>query len=243
MGLETGAFSAKQYLREGPGMLPLSLTGAFLIGLGVFAYFASTVSHFPGEVSASTWVQSWRASWLDALTKAVSLPGVLAVAVPMVLLASAVLYLRGWRVEGALLLMATIGGHLIGVALKEMISRTRPPDELVQVLQGSDSYSFPSGHVMHYVVFFGTLVFILTMRMNPGVGLRLAQGGFVLGLLAIGLARIYLGAHWLSDVVAGYAFGAAVMVGALWLGSRWMAWSGRSTQARRPGEPATDQVG
>ena len=41
--------------------VPITFGVAFLLGLGVFAYFASVVNNFPGEVSFSTWVQSWRA--------------------------------------------------------------------------------------------------------------------------------------------------------------------------------------
>lgn len=201
--------------RGGPVWLFSTLGVAYLVALGVFAYFASTVSDFPGEAGASTWVQSWRAAWMDVLMEYVSAPGTLVVAVPMVLLTSAALYVRGWRADGLLLLSTTIAGRALALMLKEGIGRERPADDLVQVLQQAHGPSFPSGHVMHYVVFFGTLGVILTMRMRPGIGLRLTQGAVVIALLAVGLSRIYLGVHRMGDIIGGYAFGIAVVVCAL----------------------------
>lgn len=77
-------------------------------------------------------------------------------------------------------------------------------------MQQADSYAFPSGQVTHYAVFLGTLLFVTWISMRPTIAVRLFQGALVLTMAVVGLARIYLGAHWLGDVVAGYAFGAAL---------------------------------
>ena len=208
-----------------------AMTLAFLIGLGVFAYFASVVGTFPGEVRASTWVQSLGTPWLDTVMKAVSSPGGLAIAGPIVLVASAGLYAKGWRSESILILASAGVGRLASFGLKEMVTRPRPPEDLVRVLQETDSYSFPSGHAMHYAVFLGTLAVILAIRMNPGPTLRAIQAMLLLALLAIGLSRIYLGMHWAGDVVGGYAFGAGVVIVAIWVWSRWTR--GRHESASR----------
>ena len=202
-----------------------------LAALGVFAYFASVVVNFPGEVGVSTWMQSWRAPWIDNLMKVISLPGILVVAVPMVILTSLALYLKGWRAESLLVLATAVGGRLIAIGLKEAVERPRPHDGLVQVLQEVDGYSFPSGHVMHYAVFFGILAVIAATRIGPGRGRNLTYGALALLLAAIGISRIYLGVHQLGDVVAGYAFGALVVAGAAWLWFRWQARAGKITPA------------
>lgn len=203
-------------------LLPLALAGAFLVGLGLFAYFASVVDNFPGELRVSRWVQSWRTPWLDTVMRGISTSGLLAVVGPVVLLASAALYLRGRRAEG-LMLLATAGvGRIVALGVKALVARPRPSDDLVQVLQEGDGYSFPSGHVMYYVVFLGTLAFLLAWGRGPAPALRLVQAALVGVTLAIGVSRIYLGVHWLGDVVASYALGAAVVAGAAWLWSRWL---------------------
>ena len=201
----------------------------FLAALGAFAYAATTVDHFPGEISSSSWVQSWRTSWLDAVMKALSALGTELIAAAAVTLAALALYLKTLRQEAGIIVGATVVGYGLRTALKLAIGRPRPSSDLVQVIEQSDGYSFPSGHVMHYVVFLGTLAFILSANMKPGLARWLVQGAVVLLLLLMGLSRIYLGVHWLGDVVAGYAFGAVVVAAALWVRRRWASDNGGST--------------
>jgi undecaprenyl-diphosphatase len=91
--------------------------------------------------------------------------------------------------------------------------------------------SFPSGHTVHYVVFFGFLWFLaFTPLRLPG--LRWAMLGLLAGMmLLVGPARIYRGAHWASDVLGGYLLGAALLLGNISL-YRW--WSGPKSEARNP---------
>ena len=100
--LEIGVFTSKGFLRERLLQKPAATAGAILVALGVFAYFASVTVSFPGEASVSRWVQSWRTPWLDTLMEIISVPGVLAVAGPMVLLAAAALYIAQERATGIL---------------------------------------------------------------------------------------------------------------------------------------------
>ena len=205
-----------------PSLVHVAVGIGFLLGLAAFAYFAHAVDNFPGELGASTWVQSWRTSWLDTLMKAISVPGLLPVAAPVLLLASAALYLKGWRAESLLVLGSTVAGRVLSLALKEVVARPRPSEGLVQVLREADGYSFPSGHAMHYAAFLGALAVVLAIRIRPGIALWASQLTLAVALAAIGLSRIYLGAHWFGDVVGGYAFGAVVVGVSLWL------WRGRT---------------
>jgi undecaprenyl-diphosphatase len=206
-----------------PNVAPIVLGVLFIIGLGVFGYFASTVETFPGEVRSSTWVQSWRTSWLDTAMKAVSLPGTLPVAGPVVLALSIGAYARGWRAEAVLVLVTTAAGRLVAMGLKEAIARSRPPDGVIQVLQETDSYAFPSGHAMHYAVLFGIIMIALSRRVESRTTMWTAAVAFVVAMLAVGVSRIYLGMHWSGDVVGGYAFGAGVVMAATWVWGRWSA--------------------
>jgi undecaprenyl-diphosphatase len=89
--------------------------------------------------------------------------------------------------------------------------------------------SFPSGHTVHYVVFFGFLCFLVFTLLRPRA-LRWAMLGLLAGMmLLVGPARIHLGAHWASDVLGGYLFGAAMLLGIISL-YRW--WSGPKSGCR-----------
>ena len=101
----------------------------------------------------------------------------------------------------------------VNQTISRLVARPRPTDDLVQILRDLDTFSFPSGHVTYYVVFLGVLSFVSAGRMAPGPVRRVFHSTVVVALLAVGLSRIYLGAHWIGDVVAGYAIGAAVVGG------------------------------
>lgn len=188
-----------------------------MVTLAGLAVAAGVEDPFPGDRAASSWVQSWQAGWLDSAMKLVSLPGSPPVAVLLLAVAMLAIALRGLRTEAALVAAVTVSAYILRVALKLAIARPRPTDDLVRVVDQADGYSFPSGHVMYYVVFLGMLGVVLWDEMRPGPGrwLLVAAVGVLLAL--IGLSRVYLGAHWPSDVLGGYVFGGAVLGAAVWV--------------------------
>ena len=206
--------------RSSSTLLWSAIVLAVLAGFGCFAYTASVIDQFPGEVAAASWVQSWHTSWLDTTMQALS-PDHRFVTAPLLAMAVIALIWKGRRMECGLVLGATAVGFVTLTALKALVSRPRPPEELVQVIEQAGGYSFPSGHVTHYVVFLGTLALILSASMRPGLSRWLVQAGVLAVLVAIRLSRIYLGVHWPSDVVGGYVVGAAVVAGAFWVWRRW----------------------
>ena len=205
----------------------MALGGALLVGLAVFGYFASVVGNFPGEVAISGWVQSWHSPWLDAAMKAVSAPGF--GVLPVVIVASAVafLYVARRRKECTCLLGATVIAWVLVSALKGLIERPRPSDTAIDTYADLSGFSFPSGHVVHYVVFLGTLVLLSTWDMRPSLTKKLIHAGLGVSLVAVGASRVYLGAHWSADVVAGYAVGALVVAATVGI---WRLWRRRDSQ-------------
>ena len=116
---------------------------------------------------------------------------------------SLIAWRKRWR-EAGMLAVCLIGGALLSFLLKNLFQRARP--DLWQVVAAS-GYSFPSGHAMVSLCFYGMAAF-LVMREISSWRWRMA----VLMLaavvsLAIGISRIYLGVHYPSDVLAGYAAG------------------------------------
>lgn len=114
----------------------------------------------------------------------------------------------------ALYASATIGAAPLNLAFKRLFDRERPGERDVRVdLRGRRwGFSYPSGHAMTSAAFFGFLAFLVWIyTRNPLVRDPLVV---LLSLLPIGvgISRIYLGAHWLSDVVGGWAFGFAITV-------------------------------
>jgi undecaprenyl-diphosphatase len=125
---------------------------------------------------------------------------------PLGLLAAAVFLYRGWR-RGALLVIATlVGAWVLDTALKLLFARDRP-QAFFDYYPAPASYSFPSGHALFAVCFFGGLAVLLTHRLN-GRAIQAAVWVVAVALiLLIGASRVYLGVHYPTDVVGGYAMG------------------------------------
>jgi phosphatidylglycerophosphatase B len=106
-----------------------------------------------------------------------------------------------WR-RAAIWLAITMGGALLlEITLKWVYHRQRPVAFFGDL---PHSYSFPSGHALTSLCFYGVLAGLLSARIKP-LPWRIALWGVaVLLIIAIGLSRIYLGVHYPSDVLAGY---------------------------------------
>lgn len=104
-------------------------------------------------------------------------------------------------------LVAVPGGMLLNVALKHVFRRTRPSfDEPLLSLM---TYSFPSGHTAAATVFYGLLACYLVRRVRTWRARALVLLAAVLMVMLVALSRMYLGVHYLSDVLAAAAEGAA----------------------------------
>lgn len=115
------------------------------------------------------------------------------------------MFWRGWRTEAVFTALAALGGFTADI-VKNIIDRPRPPADLaVAVL---DTYSFPSGHVTSYAVFYGFLFYLGYTLLSRKSLLRWASL-LVCGALVVlvGPSRVYMGQHWASDAIAGYALG------------------------------------
>ena len=124
---------------------------------------------------------------------------------PMTLVAS-LIFLRRRRIRGAILLTATmVGVTLLNWILKSVFQRPRPLPFFGLTVPAS--YSFPSGHSLAAFCFYGALAALVTARLRSTFGSALVWAGAVVIIVAVGFSRLYLGLHYPSDIIGGYATG------------------------------------
>jgi membrane protein DedA with SNARE-associated domain len=184
-----------------------TLMSFLAVGLFVLVSYTVVVSGdpgpTPGDMTALDIADSIQVGWLTSLAKVITGLGSAGVVIPLVVLAGGALATaRRWP-EFWVLLAGTVIVFLGVADLKDAVDRPRPVGGLVEI-SGS---SFPSGHAA-YSVFYVWAALTLVMRLRPGMAS--ATGVVVAGIAVsglVGLSRVYLQVHYLSDVSAGWALG------------------------------------
>jgi undecaprenyl-diphosphatase len=152
--------------------------------------------------------------WFQELARDITALGSTGVLVLVVITALGFLVLSDNRRTAAFLLASTSGGAVLSMLLKHYIGRPRP--DLVPHATQVFSASFPSGHAMLATVVYLTIAALLA-RLLPTKALQLYLMAIAVTLsVLIGISRIYLGVHWPSDVLGGWAAGASWAL-ACWL--------------------------
>ena len=120
-----------------------------------------------------------------------------------------------WRAglpRGALLVLLSLLAIPVDVALKEFWDRARPDAEIVHVAVKTAGTSFPSGHAMGGTAFYGALAALAWIHVRDR-RFRIPATLAAVGLpVLIDVSRVYLGAHWTSDVIGGSAVGLLVLI-------------------------------
>lgn len=119
--------------------------------------------------------------------------------------------LLGFRAQAVVLLLSSVGSALLNEVVKQLVNRPRPSASVVRVLRHVGGPSFPSGHVMSYIAFFGLLAYLIWIGVRRGWVRRVLLAPCVALLILVGPSRVYLGAHWASDVIGAY------LLGGIWL--------------------------
>lgn len=127
---------------------------------------------------------------------------------------------RGDR-DAALLMLLSFLPRISNSAVKRLVSEPRPDAELVRVEFPHDHLSFPSGHVVGITSVFA-LLFILAPSLAESRPVVLTiRTVCVMAIATVGAARIWVGAHWPSDALAGYIYAALFLLPAIvWVRSR-----------------------
>jgi membrane-associated phospholipid phosphatase len=181
----------------------------FLAGAGAvyaFAWLATEVLEQDTtrvDATAAAFVRQFSSPTVDRLAWLFSLFGSEVIWVLGLCLLALFVWQRRWGTAVLLVLVAG-GAQLLNDILKTVFHRDRP--EAVVTLISAQSYSFPSGHAMVAAAFYFFLAY-LAWRLVRGWWRWVMVAGLLLLVVLIGLSRIYLQVHYLSDVIAGYVAG------------------------------------
>jgi membrane-associated phospholipid phosphatase len=189
-----------------------------LAAFGLLSWWVHIHPILPLDIAITQEFQENPSPLLRTIMLAVSALGTPWILWPLILIA-AVLFWRGRLRLEAICLVALSGvSALLNVALKLLVARPRPSGSLVHVFVVATGKSFPSGHVMAYVAFWGLLFsFSLLLFSGKHWWRTLLIVVCVLLVVLIGPARIYLGDHWATDVLGAYLIGLALLGITLWI--------------------------
>ena len=185
-----------------------------LIGLGVVAWQVGKGGWLVNVDRAVTaWLVDHRTPGVDQIALVVTnaFGPVLTSCAAIVLAIVAASRFRSYI--SALIVIGTIGGaSALSTAMKVLVARHRPPIGIQETLE--TDYSMPSGHVTGSVALFGMLVVVVGLGRSKSARWGLASVAVIV-VAAVAVSRLYLGVHWLTDVLAGMLLGsAAVVIGA-----------------------------
>lgn len=182
-------------------------------------------------------VQSINLPCFALIMSAISWPGYSPQSLIIVGLVSLLLYGLGQHWGGEMALAAAVCVTAINMLVKDLIQRPRPLSSQVRVFAALHDYSFPSGHVMLYVVFRGYVGFLIFRSLKPSLVRSFVPILFGSLMVLIGLSRIYLGEHWASDVLGSYMLGGLLLTAVL----QAYFWGRRRFFIHKPHRPNPDR--
>ncbi|WP_339913571.1 phosphatase PAP2 family protein [uncultured Brevundimonas sp.] len=183
---------------------------------------------------------AWGPAWLQVAAGDITALGGIAVLGLFAMIAIGFLLIQKKRLSALLLVLGLAGGVALSEVLKGVFERVRPP-EAFQAVETVNA-SFPSGHALLSTVFYLT-VGVMLARTLPRRRLKtFVLAAAVLIAVLVGLTRVYLAAHWATDVLAGWSVGATWAM-CLWLVADMVGrWSvsgetGQNTGSAPPADP------
>jgi membrane-associated phospholipid phosphatase len=196
----------------------VAVAATLVVAAALFAFFVALSVASGPDSALSAWDRrvsdafiAWRTSGRSQFFWAVTLLGNVAVLAALSVSAVVLLTLWGKRARAALVAGGMAIGWGISQAAKIIVDRARPPaaDALIAL---PSSASMPSGHAFNTLVFLGLLVYLVFRWRNgraaaAAVSAAVVAAAVMAGL--IGVSRVYLGVHWLSDVLGGWSLGGA----------------------------------
>jgi undecaprenyl-diphosphatase len=201
----------------------LIFTAAVGLAFGVFGLLTLVVRRNPrlaADVSTTIRVQRRQhpqlsrvmslVSWLGFRPQSLLLPGAII----------ATAWLTGHRRDARYLFIAW-GASFASFTTKRLVMRPRPNGLEIRVVEaGLRDSSFPSGHVLHYVVFWGFVAYLWDWYIRHSLLRRVPVALITTVVGLVGISRVYLGHHWLTDVLGSYSLGTGILLSLIGLRTR-----------------------
>lgn len=180
------------------------LIGSAWLFLGVLKNLSSSELLVNFDTALFVALQQLRTDWIDRVMVAITTIGSWRVAGPVIAAVALVLaYRRCWHTLAYWLAAQGVAMLMVAV-LKLGVGRARPSP----MYTGIEQFSFPSAHATSAVALYGFLAYLLARRQRVGTQ-RVASSAAATLIVLIALSRVYLGAHWFSDMLGGLSFGLA----------------------------------
>lgn len=194
----------------------LAVIGAFT----TLTVLVKTTPSFPIDLQITKALQSITSPIFATFMDLISWPGFSPQSFIIPVLIAAAYYWFGFHWETVAVLFATVFTPVVNVLIKDYVRRPRPGVDLVHVFGVLNSFSFPSGHVMFYVGFFGFVWFLIYTLLKRSW--RRTTMLWILGIFIalVGISRVYMGQHWASDVLGAYLLGFLTLMVNIWF-YRW----------------------
>jgi membrane-associated phospholipid phosphatase len=191
----TGLFS--QYL----------IIGAMMSVFGFLTFFILTSRLLKNELFnfdklVSQWMISFRTDWFTRIMLFITNLASAGWLIGLVLLVSIVGLYCHKRIAVLFINIVAIGAQILTDLLKITFQRSRPSVPWLTIARG---YSFPSGHTLVSLAIYGILAYLVFRTTKQGIGKYVLGIGLLFVPILIGISRIYLGVHYPSDVLAGWA--------------------------------------
>jgi membrane-associated phospholipid phosphatase len=193
-------------MRLRPNIL-LSILVLLIVAFTTLSVFIAKHPILPFDIKVSLLIQKFQTAWLDKMMLAVSFFGELPFSLLSVLIVAAIFYWQKLKREALFITLILFSGLII-LGIKNIINRPRPTTFYVRLVEVNRFQSFPSGHVLSYVLFFGFLIILMrTLKNIPTVTRNIVTSISLFLVVMIAPSRIYLGAHWFTDTVGGLLLG------------------------------------
>ncbi len=218
-------FRPNRAVDPGAGTKRLLIVTAVVI-FAIVSLLVHYFTPFAWNVAATRALQSLKFPGLHELMRLISgfgnAPKVMAITIVALLACNR-------RREAIFISLSGLGGWFLAMQLKQLFGAPRPTADVVAVFHQWPTGSFPSGHLVFYVCYFGFLFFVARRLMRPeSIFRRVVLASLLLLIVLVGVSRVYLGEHWLSDLPGSY------LLGGLWLSlSLTLYWRWTRARARR----------
>ncbi len=197
-------------LRNNPDYYLLVATGSLVVIAIAMSICAHWLPRFPGDLnltllfqsihsntllSVMEWVSNFTANWRSAV----------------IVVALSLLFFWKYGKREAIMIIGAGISSLLGAVVKMLVDRPRPTADLVKVSEIIHEGSFPSGHSFFAMALFGLVAYLALTRIHRRCFRMLTFLTMLILILMVGASRVYLGAHWPSDVIGGYMFAGVVL--------------------------------